>query len=165
MVAMLFKLCLSLLVLVLVTGILVADSADNLSAKILAPDLAQQLLGGTIEPAPKNSRADIKVGDTVLSQCSYSMRGDALTPMSLSLLVRRARNAEEAKTIFLASKKTFSGENVGDLGDAAYRTVAPAQLNVLKGRNWLIISAGFFPKPDPSLQMKTAREILKNIPE
>ncbi|MEY2504062.1 MAG: hypothetical protein QOG27_342, partial [Verrucomicrobiota bacterium] len=53
MVAMLFKPCLSLLVLVLVTGTLVADSADNLSAKILTPGLAQQLLGGTIEPAPK----------------------------------------------------------------------------------------------------------------
>jgi hypothetical protein len=152
-----------LLVLALVTGALAAEAADNLSARILTPELAQQLLGGTIEPATRNSSSDIKAGDTVVSQCSYSIKSDTVTPTSISLILRRAGSAEETKAIFLASKKTYNGQAVGGLGDVAYRTAAPAQLNVLKGRHWLIISAGAFPKADPVLQEKAAREILKNI--
>ncbi len=43
------------------------------------------------------------------------------------------------------------------------RTSAPAQLIVLKNNNWLIISAGAFPKADFAFQEKAAREILKNL--
>jgi len=160
---MLSQLRFSLLVLALATCAFAADPGDNLSTKILTPDLAQQILGGPVEPAKRNSGIDIKNGNTVLSQCSYSIKSDAVTPISISLLLRRAGTAEEAKTIFLASKTTYNGQDVGALGDAAYRTAAPAQLNVLKGKSWLIISAGAFPKADPSLQEKAAREILKNI--
>src|SRR3954447_4438394 len=106
---MLPKLRLSLLVLALVGGAFAADSTDNLSTKILTPDLAQQLLGGTIEAAKRNSSADTKAGDTLISQCSYSIKSDAVTPLSVSLLLRRAGTADEAKTIFLASKKTYNG--------------------------------------------------------
>ncbi len=154
-----------LLVLALVWSAFAADSADNLATKILTPDLAQQLLGGTIEPAKRNSSADTKAGETLISQCSYSIKSDAVTPVTVSLFLRRAGTAEQAKTIFLASRKTYNGRDVDALGDASYRTAAPAQLNVLKGRNWLIISAGAFPKADPALQEKAAQAIPKNLPD
>ena len=107
----------------------------------------------------------MKSGTAVVSRCSYSMKNDTGTTTSISLLFRRAATMEEGKAIFLASKLVHHDEEISDLGDSAYRTVAPAQLNVLKGKNWLVISAGAFPKPNPSLQEKVAREILKNIRE
>ncbi|MDQ6809604.1 MAG: hypothetical protein M3Z64_09315 [Verrucomicrobiota bacterium] len=143
--------------------ILAAEPADNLAAKTFTLEMAQHLLGGPTEPAKRNSQADIRNGSTVVSQCSYSVKGDDITPRTISLLLRRAGDAAEAKNIFLSSKRTYNGQDITDLGDGAYRTAAPAQLNVLKSSNWLIISAGAFPKADTALQEKAAREILKNI--
>ena len=142
------------------------NAAGNIAAKIFTEEMAQSVLGAPVQPASRNSDADIKNGATTVSQCSYSIKGDAaVMPTSVSLLLRRAGSADEAKTIFLSSKTTYNGEAVAGLGDDAYRTAAPPQLNVLKGRNWLIISAGAFPKADPALQEKATREILKSIQE
>jgi hypothetical protein len=154
---------LGLLVFLLSTSIVAADPAVNIAATILTPEVAQRIFGGPVEAAKLNSEADMKSGAAVVSRCSYSKNDDAGTATNISLLLRRAATLEEGKAIFLASKLTHHDEEISDLGDAAYRTTAPAQLNVLKGRNWLIISAGPFPKADPGLQEKTAREILKNI--
>ena len=44
----------------------------------------------------------------------------------------------------------------------AYRTTMPAQLNLLLGRDWLIISAGVFPHADTQLQERVARQILQH---
>jgi hypothetical protein len=154
---------LSLLLLLLATCALAADSVDNLAAKILTPEVAQRILGAPVEAAKVNSEADMKSGATLMSRCSYSLKNDGGTTTSVSLLLRRAATPEEAKAIFLASKQTYHGEDVVNLGDAAYRTAAPAQLDVLKGSSWLIISAGAFPKADPLLQENAAREILKNL--
>jgi len=77
--------------------------------------------------------------------------------------LRKAATLDEATSAFLSSKKFYEGRDVAGLGDLAYRTAAPPQLNVLTGRNWLIIAAGAFPGADVSLQEKAAREIMKNI--
>lgn len=44
-------------------------------------------------------------------------------------------------------------------------TKTPAQLNVLKGVNWLIISAGTFSAPDTAKQEQTAKEIIGKVAE
>jgi hypothetical protein len=157
------RLC--LLVLLLPLFVFAGDAGVNLAATILTPDVAKAIFGAPAEAAKVNSETDMKSGTAVVSRCSYSIKNDAGTATNISLLFRRAATLEEGKAIFLASKLAHHDEEISDLGDAAYRTVAPAQLNVLKGRNWLIISAGAFPKPDPILQEKAAREILKNIPD
>jgi adenosylmethionine-8-amino-7-oxononanoate aminotransferase len=150
-------------VLLFATSALAGDLADNIAAKVLTSEAAQRVLSAPVEAGKVNSEADMKSGATVISRCSYSVKGDSAMTISVSLMLRRAGTTEEAKAIFLSSKQTYHGEDVGGLGDAAYRTAAPAQLNVLKGKSWLIISAGAFPKADPSLQEKAAREILKNL--
>ena len=152
-----------LLALLLSTAGVAADSNVNLATSILTPEVAQRILSAPVEAAKANSEADMTSGATVVSRCSYSVKGDSPMATRVSLMLRRAGTTEEAKAIFLASKQTYHGEDIGGLGDAAYRTAAPAQLNVLKGKNWLIISAGPFPKADPSLQEKAAHEILNNI--
>jgi hypothetical protein len=149
--------------LVMTASAVLAQSVDNLAVRILTPEMAQRILGAPADAAKANSEADMKNGATVISRCSYSLKSDAAMDITVGLMLRRAGTSEEAKTIFLASKQTYHGEDVGDLGDAAYRTAAPAQLNVLKGNNWVIISAGEFPKADPAMQEKAAREILKNL--
>lgn len=141
----------------------VSAAADNESARIFTQEMAQLVVGSPVVPSERNSTADIKNGAVIVSQCSYSAQsGDTTTSVGLTL--RRAATPEEAKSTFLSSKNIYNGQEITALGDMAYRTAAPAQLNVLKGRNWLIISAGVFPKPDPAMQEKAARAILKNLP-
>jgi hypothetical protein len=151
------------LILLLSTYVMAAGSAVNLASTILTPEAAQRIFGAPAEAAKVNSEADTMSGAAVVSRCSYSLKSNAGTATNISLLLRRAATLEEGKAIFFASKLTHHDEEISDLGDAAFRTTAPAQLNVLKGRNWLIISAGAFPKADPVLQEKAAREILKQI--
>jgi hypothetical protein len=151
------------LILLLSTYVMAAGSAINLASTILTPEAAQRIFGAPAEAAKVNSEADTMSGAAVVSRCSYSLKSNAGTATNVSLLLRRAATLEEGKAIFFASKQTPHDEEISNLGDAAFRTAAPAQLNVLKGRNWLIISAGAFPKADPVLQEKAAREILKQI--
>jgi hypothetical protein len=138
-------------------------AGDNLATKVFTEEMAQRILSAPVQPAERNKEADLKNGAVTVSRCSYSAKGDAVLPITLSLMLRRAGSPAEAKSIFLSSKSTYKGEAVAGLGDDAYHTAAPAQLNVLKGANWLIISAGAFPKEDRALQEKTANEILKAI--
>jgi hypothetical protein len=151
-----------LLLVILATCVFAVDPTVNLATTILTPDLAQRIFGAPAQAAKVNSELDTKSGSAVVSRCSYFLYSNTGTT-TVSLLLRRAANVEEGKAIFFASKQTNHDGEIANLGDAAYRTTAPAQLNVLKGANWLIISAGAFPKPDPVLQEKAARDILKNI--
>jgi hypothetical protein len=151
------------LFLILAPCVFAADPAAKLATTIFTPDVAQRIFGALAEAAKVNSEPDTKSGAAVVSRCSYFLKSDNGTITTVSLLLRRAATVEESKAIFFASKQANHDEEIANLGDAAYRTTAPAQLNVLKGANWLIISAGAFPKPDPVLQEKAARDILKNI--
>ena len=108
--------------------------------------------------------ADTEIGQTWVSRVSYHAKTGAASAPEISLLIRHAPAAADAKTIFESSKATFHGEDVSGLGDAAYRTKNPAQLDILKGANWLIISAGTFKNPDTAIQEKAAREILAKMP-
>jgi len=139
-----------------------AAPADNACVSVLTADVAQRVLGAAVEPGIRNSVTDQTMGTSVISRCSYSLKG-VMRGATVSLMLTRAGTADEAKTNFTSSKATYKGQDVAGLGDAAFRTAMPAQLNVLKGRDWLIIAAGTFPKGDAALQQKAAVEILKNL--
>lgn len=143
----------------------ISAQADDTSraGKILTPELAQKILGAPVE-ASATSIPDTEMGQTWVSRISYQAKTGGASAPGVSLLIRHAASATEAQTIFESSKATFHGEAVPGLGDAAYRTKTPAQLDVLKGTNWLIISAGTFKSPDPVTQEKAAREILPKMP-
>jgi hypothetical protein len=139
-----------------------ADDTTRAS-KILTAELAQKILGAPVE-AGGSGMADTEIGQTWVSRVSYHVKSGAASAPEISLLIRHASAAADAKTIFESSKATFHGEDVSSLGDSAYRTKSPAQLDILKGANWLIISAGTFSNPDPATQEKAAREILAKMP-
>lgn len=142
------------------TATFAAQPVTNACTKVLTPEVAQRILGGSVVADNVNSRPDVKaVG--VMSNCGYTLKDhDA----SVGMMLRNLKSSEQAKKAFLASKIIYKGQDVTGLGDAAYRTGAQhTMLNVLKGPNWLLISAGNFPKSDPALQQKAAVEILKNL--
>ena len=101
-------------------------NADNMASRVFTEEMAQRVLAAPVQPASRNHDADMKNGETTVSQCSYSLKNADGTSKSTSLMLRRAGSPEEAKTIFLASKKIYNGETVAGLGDDAYRTAAPA---------------------------------------
>ncbi len=139
------------------------ETKANRASEILTADLAQKILGVPVESSSA-ATPDTEMGQTWVSRISYRAKtGDASAP-GVSLLIRHAGSAAEAKSIFDSSKATFHGEDVAGLGDAAYRTKTPAQLDVLKGSNWLIITAGTFSNPDRVSQEKAAHEILTKVP-
>jgi hypothetical protein len=144
------------------TTALAAGPTANTCVGVLTADVAQHVLGGAVAPGIRNAVSDQTMGTTMISRCSYSLKGVA-RGAAVSLMLTKAGSADEAKSNFTSSKATYKGQDVPGLGDAAYRTAMPAQLNVLKGRDWLIIAAGPFPAGDPMLQQKAAMEILRNL--
>jgi hypothetical protein len=141
-----------------------AEAAPNKAAQILPAASAQRVLGGEVTADGENLLADTKNGPTAyVSKCSYELKGTNKFPPRVSLLIHHAGSKDEAKNIFDSSKATFKGVDVNSLGSPAYRTTMPAQLNILKGANWLIIQAGTVKSPDTTGQEKIARDILPKI--
>ena len=133
---------------------------SNRATEILTPGIAQKILGASVKAGPKNSEADVVKGKTWTSKANYSTTGDG---PSIKLLIRHAESADQAKQIFDSNKASNKGQPVTNIGESAYRTSAPAQLNVLKGQNWVVISVGTASKPDTAAQEKLAKEILPKI--
>lgn len=136
----------------------------NRASKILTEDVAQKILKAPVLPGTRNNDPDTEMGKIWVSKVSYTTKDDSPDAVQISLLIRHAASREEAQSIFESSKSTFHGEGVAGLGDAAYRVKVLAQLNVLKGTEWLIISAGTPRAADAALQERAAREVLARMP-
>jgi hypothetical protein len=135
----------------------------NRASKILTSDLATQILGSEAAGGLRNTYGDTEKGKTWVSTASYSSKA-GLDPKTVTLLIRHGASAAETQMAFEQSREVLKGVPVTDVGDDAYRTETPAQLDVRKGADWLIISAGDLTQPDPALQEKAAREILAKLP-
>lgn len=131
----------------------------NRASKVLTPEIASKVLGGTVKASLSNTMADTEMGKIWVSNSHYSIQGGP----QISLLIRHAASKDEAKNNFEQSKGIYKGVTVEGLGDAAYRTAEPPQLDVLKGSNWLIISVGTLKAPDTAGQEKAARELLPKV--
>lgn len=157
--------CLALAAVLELSFVVSVRAGDtNRAGQILTAELAQKILGVPVESS-STSNADTEIGQTWVSRISYRAKTGGASAPGVSLLIRHAASAADAKPIFESSKATFHGEDVAGLGDAAYRTKSPAQLDILNGSNWLIISAGTFQSPDLATQEKAAREILARMPK
>lgn len=133
----------------------------NRASLILTSAIARKVLGAPVQPSPHNRMADTITGPIWVSNANYHQPGGR----SVTLLIRHAASKEEASSIFASSKVSFKGVEVHGLGVPAYRTTTPAQLNVLKGSNWLILSVGTFQKPDEAGQLRAAKAILAAVKE
>ncbi len=140
-----------------------ADDDVNRASKILTPELATQILGSDAAGSLRNTYGDTEKGKTWVSTASYSSKG-GLNPKTVTLLIRHGASAAETQKAFEQSREVLKGAALANLGEDAYRTETPAQLNIRKGADWLIIAAGDLTQPDPALQEKAAREILAKLP-
>lgn len=140
-----------------------AEGISNRASQILTEDLAKTVLGCGVKPNTSNNSQDEVTGEAWVSRAGYSASSSSKPVPQLTLLIRHAKNPDQAKNIFDSSKSAFGGEDVSGLGAPAYRTKVPAQLNVLIGKNWLILSAGTFAKPDTDNQEKLAKQLIAKI--
>lgn len=139
--------------------------AGNRASTLLTAALAQGILGVPVEASTSNTAPDTGAGKTWASRASYTAKSTEGEHPGITLLMGHVSTAAEAKDIFESNRDASRGVAVPGIGDAAYRTADPAQLNVLKGATWLIISAGTPAKPDTAAQEKAAKEILAKLAE
>jgi len=119
-----------------------SGSPDACSLYTLAD--AQRILGSN---AKKGTLGDLGSSSPQfsVSTCSYTAdSGSGIGDfVSTTVLVRRAQDAGEGKKDFLSVKGQTQGtQDVAGVGEMAYWNPAAGQLNVWKGKDWVIISAG-----------------------
>jgi hypothetical protein len=112
------------------------------ACKLLSKEKAESILGTSAtlgqEPSPNNS-ADLKV-----TNCVYNNTGNFQDIVSISMLVRSPITQAGADS----NTKTFTNTSlVGDMavegyGEKATWNSSTGQLNVLKDKNWIIVSLG-----------------------
>ena len=136
----------------------------NKAAQLLSASEAQRVLGGEVVADGDNGIADTKNGPTAyISKAGFELKGNNPIPPKITLFIRHQASKEEAKLGFDAARTSFKGTDVTSLGSPAFRSSNPPQLNILKGVNWLTITAGTVKQPDQSGQERIAKEVLPKI--
>ena len=114
------------------------------------PAEAQVLLGASAFNA--NTNEPVLSGNTTTSRCGYTDGNSDTTKMIVAAIIVRSgindKGVEQNKTEFVRGTPTQAVEVVKDIGDSAYFNQANGQLNVLKGRNWFILSYGLGSAPE-----------------
>lgn len=90
--------------------------------------------------------------DTAVSRCGYTDGNEIQGQMMVAAIIVRSgvndKGVEQNKAQFIAGKPKKEGiETVEGVGDAAYYSAEIGQLNVLNGRDWLILSYGLGSDP------------------
>ena len=134
------------------------------SCDLFTPSEAQDLLGdkvlsiGSKDPAISD--------DTSTSRCSYTDSNPDKNKMLVAAVAVRAglnkKGIEQTKKDFAAKRPKTGIETVKNLGDSAYFNKTLGQLNVLNGREWIIISYGVGASPETNTLEKTM-ELAKKI--
>lgn len=134
---------------------------------VLTKDIAKQFLKEEPElgsdTASSQSSDDIKV-----SSCTYSTKfviGQPSSLKTISLLVRspKTQTGFDDNLQGFEDQKLSGDEEVSDYGDKAYWSPQNGQLNILKGGNWVIVTAGNITPASRDLSItKQAVELFKN---
>ncbi len=138
----------------------IATSADAPQAcKYLDRKIAEKYLGGTIQDPEQKDTAGVV---STCVQINEKFQG-------ITLLVRRSGSGIEAATVnagAIAESKTLSGVDpliVDGLGDKAYWAGGKLnQMNVFKGRDWLILN-GMMGGFDKDKAVEIMKDILANM--
>ena len=118
------------------------DYNPVVACTLLTKDEAKELLGNNVIDTNKNAVSVTESRAT--SKCSYSDDNSGNMAV-IGLAVRSAvtkAGIDENKRDFAASKAANQVETVEGVGDEAFYLPANGQLNILKGRAWLLITYG-----------------------
>jgi hypothetical protein len=117
---------------------------------LLTPAKAQDLLGEKVISVDTN--APVVSDNIAVSKCSYTDSNPVQEKMMVvAIAVRSGTNdegVEQNKKDFAAKKPTSGVEAVKDVGDSAYFDPRVGQLNILDGRQWIILSYGVGSTPE-----------------
>jgi len=114
------------------------------ACKLFTPLKAEDLLGNKVIDLGTNS--PVVSGNLATSQCSYTDTNPIENDLIVAAVaIRSGVNNEGVKqnnADFTAAKPTTGVQNVSNLGDSAYFNQSLGRLDILKGRNWYILSYG-----------------------
>lgn len=117
---------------------------------ILTPAKAVELLGEKVISV--DTKGSVVSDNIATSKCSYTDQNrDANKMLVAALAVRSGVNdkgVQQNKADFAARRPSVGMETVHNLGDSAYFNPVVGQLNILKGRQWIILSYGFGATPE-----------------
>jgi hypothetical protein len=126
---------------------------------------ARELLGE--QAFNSNSDKAVISGDTATSKCGYTDGNPDTNKMVVAAIIVRSgvndKGVQQNKDQFSKGKPLNGVEDVSDLGDAAYYNQVLGQLNVLKGKNWIIFSYGLGSSPEANNlndAVKIARKVI-----
>jgi hypothetical protein len=115
------------------------------ACEILTAEVARKFFGGATEDV-QEAPAQNPTGDVMVTNCNYmekAKNGSAM-PRQAGLLLRAGQNDAGVKDNENGFKqqRTKKDKDVPGIGDSAFWSPSYGQLNVLKGDNWYIITAG-----------------------
>lgn len=132
----------------------IAVIAENVQPKIVyEPAKACELLtlpeAVTIlgdKAVPTNNTAPSQSQNVTTSQCGYTDgTPDTETMLVAAVVVRSGINddgTEQNRSEFSTAKSQIDTQPVNGVGDDAFYNAKLGQLNILSGRNWMILSSG-----------------------
>lgn len=119
------------------------------ACNLLTKDEAREMLGQNVLGGDRKNPT--LTNDVATSKCAYTdMNPEQSAMRAAAVAVQSAvtdKGAERVKATFAASKIGKNTEEIKDVGDSAYFDPKLGQLNVLDGRNWIIVSYGVGESP------------------
>ena len=145
----------SALGIIIITAVLIFNSVPKVvyqpanACDLFSAQDARDLLGE--QTVKSNIGAPVQSNNVSLSRCGYTNgSGDEATLIVAAIIVRSGINdkgTQQNKSEFTAGKPSRGVEVVTGLGDGAYFNQQNGQLNVLNGRDWIILSYGIGSDP------------------
>jgi hypothetical protein len=132
---------------------------------ILTPVEAEQLLGEKVYSV--DTKGSLVTGNIATSKCSYTDQNRDTSKILVAAIAVRSgvndKGVQQNKTDFTSRRPSNGVETVDNLGDSAYFNLVNGQLNILKGRQWIVLSYGVGTAPEANtldMALKLAHKVL-----
>ncbi len=119
------------------------------ACSLFTAEEAEQLLGNDV--LSTNNTEPLQYENVTVSSCGYAQNTLNADSMRVAAVTVRSgindTGAAQNKTEFTKSKSSKNIEEIPDVGEQAYYSPERGQLNVLKGRDWIVLSYGIGATP------------------
>lgn len=120
------------------------DYQPSVACSLLSKDEAKEMLGDQVlDRAPASPTLQ---NDVATSKCSYTDMNPEQDQMKVAAIAVRSavtdKGTDKNKREFAAAKLNPGMQTVNNVGDNAFFNPELGQLNILKGRDWIILSYG-----------------------
>lgn len=137
------------------------------ACKLFSLEKAKGTLGG--RTLKSGYTAPTQNENTATSKCGYTDGNPATENLIVAAIIVRSgineNGVEQNRSEFVSGRPDQNVEIINELGDSAYYNQANGQLNILHGRDWIILSYGVGSNPETNTVEKSvelAQKILKD---